>query len=282
MDSNWQRSNKALTNWTSRSGLSKFKMTNKNIAIIGVGHMGQAIATGLMRGKIIDRNNLILSNGEKNIVAAKTSEIIIIAVKPKIVESVAKEIKPYLRKRSIIISAAACVNIDILEKYFGDKTKIVRIMPNLPVAIGKGVVGWLGNKNITGSDERLVISILSSLGYLMKCKDENMLDKLTVISGCGPAYVAYFIENLQNISRKYGLSNDESKKITQEIFSGTLTYLSTAKVESGEFIKSIATKGGITETIIDDLKKNNFQKIIAGSIKKGYVKMIKIQKQLNN
>lgn len=261
--------------------MSKIKMINKKIAIIGMGHMGQAIASGLILGKIIRRDNLIFSNGAKNIEVTRKAEIIIIAVKPKIVKVVAEEIKCYLRQRSIIISAAACVRIDILEKYFGDKAKIVRIMPNLPVAIGRGVVGWMGNKNITKIDDKLIIKLLNNLGYLFRCKDEESLDKLTVISGCGPAYVAYFIENLQNISRKYGLSNDEAKKVTQEIFAGTLTYLSTAEIESGEFIKSVATRGGITEAIINDLEKNNFQRILTGSIKKGYVKMKKIQKEVS-
>lgn len=255
-------------------------MINKHIAIIGIGHMGNAIVSGLLHGKIICRDNLMLSNCEKNIAVTKWADIIIIAVKPKIVKGVAEEIKGYIRRKSIIVSAAACVNIDLLEKYFGDRTKIIRIMSNLPVAVGRGVVGWMGNKNITASDERLVISLLKHLGYLIKCESESKLDNLTIVSGCGPAFVAYYMNNLQKIARKYGFSVRQAEKIINEMFGGAFTYLSTAKVTSGDFIKSVATKGGITEVIINDLEKNNCQKFIAGSIKKGYVKMKKIQKEL--
>ncbi len=244
--------------------------------------MGKALAKGFLHGNVITRKNLMLSNGDKNIAAAKWADVVIIAVKPKIVKIVVDEIKNYLKKESIVISCAACVSINLLEKYFGQKVKIVRIMPNLPVADDKGVIGWISNKFITDYNKKLFKKIFEPLGLLISCKNDESLDKLSMISGCGPGYVGYFINNLEKQALKYGFSKDESRKIVEATFSGTLSYLARNKISSADLVSSVATKGGITEEVIRNLERGNFYPLLLKSIKKGYDKIERIRKDLES
>ncbi len=255
-------------------------MITKKIAIIGLGHMGKTLIAGFSRGKIIKKKNLILSNGPDNIEAAKRAEIIIISVKPKIVKVVAEEIINYLTNKSIIISAAACINIDILEKYFGKEKKIVRIMPNLPVEFGMGVVGWVGNKNISFQDEQLLLQLLETLGLVIKCSNEKFLDKLSVLSGSGPGYIGFILHSLELNFNEAGFKKSETTKIIQQLILGIVKQLSLTGMNSMDLVKKVSTKGGITEEIIQNMESNNLHKLLFNSFQKGYDKIEKIKKEL--
>lgn len=272
-------------------------MTDKNIAFIGAGHIGQALADGLVTAKAISAKNLILANPRldclyrfidksiqvttDNVEAVKGADVIFITVRPKVVKIVVEQINNYVKKDSIIISVAAGVTFDLLHKYFSAKDiKMVRIMPNIPVAYGLGVVGWVG-ENLTANDKILIKSLLKPLGLVIECKDEKTLDKLSMISGCGIGYVAYFMNNLEKITKSYGFSEDETRRIVNQVFSGTNRHLEVIHESPEELIKAVATKGGITEEVIDSLDTGEFQHLLSESIKKGYDKMGKLTEELN-
>lgn len=266
-------------------------MIKQKIAIIGVGHIGQALLYGLLNGKAVKPQNLTLANPHleklrdikskfklkvttSNIKAAKTADIIIIAVKSKVVKLVVEEIRDNIKPNALIISVAACLTLDLLADYFKNKTlPIVRIMPNIPIAYGKGVVGWIGNKNINLKDKRLINSLLASFGYVVEHRSEEKLDKLTLIAGCGPGYVGYFMDSLLRIAQKYGFSKREAENIVEATLSGTLYHLEKTSMTPHQLIESVSTKEGLTETIIKNLDENNFDLILSDSIKTGYAKM---------
>lgn len=273
-------------------------MKNKKIAIIGVGHMGVSIFRGLRKYGNLPSDQFILANPnlEKlsslkkefgvrltrdNTEAARESDIIFIAVRPKIMEKVMKEIKDFVNSDKMIISVVACVPIRLLEKYLGvKKFRIIRIMPNIPVAYGLGVVGWIGNNQIDDSDKKLIKKLLKLLGVVIDCQDEKQLDKLSMISGCGPGYVGYFINNLEKVAQKYGFSYEESRKIVEATFSGTLYHLKKTQTSSEYLVSSVATKGGITEEVINSLKKGHFFELFMESINKGFTKVGKVSRIL--
>lgn len=259
---------------------------NKKIAIIGMGHIGRAIAQSL-------GHNLLSSNGQRNVEVTKASDIIIIAVKPKVVGKVAEEIRDYIQKEQLIISTAACVTLELLEKYFNKKgsdlkrakgltPKIIRIMPNIPVAYGLGVVGWIGNNKIDGNDKKLIKKLLKPLGIIIDCKDEEQLDKLSMISGCGPGYAGYIMKCLQKKAEQYGFSENEAHKIVLSTFSGTLHNLETRNISFENLVRSIATKGGITEEVLSNMENKEIPKIISNSIDLGYDKIKRIESMLED
>lgn len=273
-------------------------MINKKITIIGTGHMGQALAKGFIIRKSVLRRNLVLASpyAEKlnflkkklkvkvfsdNRKAVKYADIIIIAVKPRVVKDVITEIRGSLNKQTILVSTAACMPIKLLDRYLIDERKIFRIMPNILISIGKGVIGWKGNKNIDKEDKEVMIKLFSPLGLLLYCKQESALDKLTLISGCGPALVGYFINQMEKVAEDLGFDQKIAKDIVMQNFEGTIKYLKTYKLNTDSLILKVATKGGITDEILNTLNKYRFIDGLFRSMKKGYDKIKTIRQEMN-
>lgn len=273
-------------------------MIRQNVAIIGVGHIGKALVYGLLNGKAVKPQNLILANPHverlrdiksefkvkvttDNIQAAKMADVIVIAVKTKVVKVVAEEIKNDIKPNAIIISVAACLTLDLLADYFKNKTlPIIRIMPNIPIAYGKGVIGWMGNKNVSRKEKGLVSSLLASLGYIVEYGAEEKLDKLSIISACGPGYISYFMHSLIKITKNYGFSERETKSIVKATFGGTLYHLEETAISPRQFLQLVSTKGGITEEVIKNLNEKGFYSILSSSIENGYDKIREIAREL--
>lgn len=213
--------------------------------------------------------------------AVKKSDIIFIVVKPKVVGNVMREIKDIICRDQIIISVAACIPLRLLEKYLGtNKFKIIRIMPNVPVSDGRGIIGWLPNLSVKLNDRKIIQKLLSFLGILVECKDDDQLDKLSMISGCGPGYAGYFMKCLQSKAMQYGFSEIDAYKMVLSTFSGTLNNLEKSKTTFEDLIQSIATKGGITEEVLKNLNRNRFPQVFDKSIDRGYDKIKNIEKVL--
>ncbi len=172
--------------------MAKDILGNKRIAVIGAGHIGQAIIKGLINSGKIKRSNIFISNKLNNVAVTKKADYIFIAVKPFVVKEVLKEIKSYT-KNKIILSIAAAVSLETLLSYSNADQKIIRLMPNIPVSENKGVIGFFANKNISHSEKNNVIRLVSLLGKVFIVKKGEDLDVITLVSGCGPAISAYFI-----------------------------------------------------------------------------------------
>ena len=240
---------------------------NKKIAIIGVGHIGKAIVSGLLKGGI-KKSNLFLSNeNNNNGRAVKKTEIIFICVKPGAVKEVINGIKPYLTSKKIIISVAACVSLKLLQKYTeSEKQKIVRIMPNIPVAYGKGVVGYMKNRIVNEIENTDLKKIISKLGLVVDCQNDGVLDKLSLISGCGTGYAAYFMSNLEKVAENFGFGEEERKQIILATFEGAVRNMMETKISFAGLVEEVATKGGITEEVINQMEKKRFFGILKSSI----------------
>lgn len=273
-------------------------MIDEKIAFIGVGHIAQALIQGILHAKVIAGDKLFLANPHlgklkgfqrdykvklttDNIAAAKWADILIICVRPKIVKAVIKEIKDYFKKDSLMIVVAACVTFTLLEKYFqNNKVKVIRLMPNIPVAYGMGVIGWVGNKKSGGRERKLVETLFNPLGVVVACKNEKELDRIDIISGCGPGIVAYFIHTFEKAARQYGFSEDATAKMIYHVFAGTLHHMKHTRITAADLISAVATKGGITEEVVRSLDERKFYQIFEKSINNGYAKIGKITDEL--
>lgn len=270
---------------------------NKKIAIIGVGHLGRALARSFLN-PMGGRNKLILATPHvthltdlqkkysveitsDNKLAAIKADIVILAVRPRVIKIVVEEIREHITKETIIISTAACVPLQLLDKYFqSEKVKVVRIMPNIPVAYSMGVIGWLANNNLSENEKKIITILLSPLGLLIDCNNDEELDKLGMISGCGPGYIAYFMNNLEKVAISYGFSAKQAKAIVEQTFAGTLKHLKETQLSTKDLVSAVATKGGITEEVIGNFNKNNFSVLLKESIDHGYKKVRKISREL--
>ena len=259
--------------------MEKDILGNKKIAVVGAGHMGRAIIKGLVNCKKITRSNIFVSNKSNNILLVQKADYILIAVKPFSVKGVLQEIKSFTGNK-IILSVAAGVGIKMIEKILGKNQKIIRLMPNIPVSENKGVIGFFTNKNISSSEKNQIKNLISILGKVFVVNKEKDIDFLTLITGCGPAISSYFINLISDYAIKQGFLKNQSINLSLNMFKGTINYLENNNLKLPELIKSVTTKGGVTEVILSSLNKNEVKKLFGKSMDDGYHKIQQIKEKI--
>lgn len=270
------------------------KFASKKLAIIGGGHIGLALTEGFINSGKVASSQLIVTNpslskikhleklgieiSTDNKLAAGKADWIFLAVKPLIINQVLTEISDLVREK-LIISLAAVVTIDKLRKRVKN-TKVIRIMPNMSISCNQGVIG-LYAKELIGQDKKYIRELLACLGLVVEVKKEKDLDALTLLSGCGPAIVAQFIEILANYGIKIGLSSEISHKLALRTFEGTVALLEKSALSPNQLIQSVATKGGITEMILNKLQQSDFRNRFTQVMEIGYDKIKELDQKLN-
>ncbi|MBI2224531.1 MAG: NAD(P)-binding domain-containing protein, partial [Betaproteobacteria bacterium] len=187
-------------------------MLTDKIGVIGAGKIGSAVVRGVIRAGLVRKDQVIASdvsgtlresiakelgikvtpdNGE----VCDFADIVILAVKPQIVDPVAKEIAKKLDKTKLLVSVAAGVPLSRIEEILAREARVVRVMPNIPCVVGAGASCYAGGAHATARDLERVGEILSSFGIALPV-EEKYLDAVTGLSGSGPAYVFLVIESL--------------------------------------------------------------------------------------
>ena len=263
---------------------------DKKIAIIGGGHIGQALVEGFIKSGKVSGSQIIVANPSltklahlgkhgvaltsDNKVAVAKADLVFLAVKPLTTGLVLKEINSVL-KGKIVISLAAVVSIKNLRKY-ARNAEIVRIMPNMAIACNQGVIGLFGSEK----NKNQIKQLLSVLGSVIEMEKEEDLDSLTLLSGCGPAIVSQFIEMLANYGIKIGLSAGISQTLALQAFKGTTAILENSKLLPSQLIQSVSTKGGISEAILTTMLEQDLEGNFSQAMNAGYIKLQKLKESL--
>lgn len=243
-----------------------------NIGIFGYGNMGRAIASQLKNSSLISSkvNLAVYSLGINRIYKTRiahsleelldTCRIVFLCIKPQDFYLL-KPVYAKAGKKPVVISIMAGVNIANIKKIITG-TRIVRIMPNLPLQIGRGVIGWyLKKAEFKPKELKLLDKIFSSFGMSVYLKKEKKVDAITAISGSGPAYVFLFMDALIKAAIKLGFNQDEAIKIVRQTIDGSISF--TSHFDSADLkklIQTVKSPGGTTEAALKTLNINNFYK----------------------
>ena len=206
-----------------------------------------------------------------NSAIASECSFIFLAVKPNVVPLVANEIKAEVSPSAVIVSMAAGVSTASLCSYFGDDKKIIRIMPNTPVALGKGVVLYCTNGNVTNGDEASFIEIMNAVGTLDKL-NESLIDAASAVSGCGPAFVYMFIEALADGGVACGLPRDKAMLYACETLKGAAEMVLATKKHPGQLKDEVCSPGGSTIEGVHALEDGAFRSTAAEAVIAAYEK----------
>lgn len=264
-------------------------MTNKlakpiKISFIGGGNMAKALISGLFGGHksdihVVDINTALLSQLEAQFNVSTSSEIddqitqsdvVLLSVKPQHMREITEKLAPYLSKRSnqpLIISIAAGIRALDLSRWLGDYAAIVRTMPNTPALINMGITGMYATPEVSADQRVIADSIMCAVGKTVWLDDEALLDPLTAISGCGPAYVFYFIESMQKAAEEMGLSPEQG----HELALGTFLGASQLAKQSNELLsvlrERVTSKGGATNAAINSMEQSGVGDAIVTAVK---------------
>ena len=190
------------------------------------------------------------------------AEIVMLGVKPQFYADILKN-TPVINSNTVL-SIMAGVKIKTLRGYLGEDIGIVRIMPNTPCTIGKGVMA-LTFDNCSKDTQSFVLSILNSCGKTLII-DESKFDAVTSISGSGPAYVYAFADAMVQAGIRGGLSPEESKLLTLATIEGSALYADVAEYELPILVDRVCSKGGTTIEAVTIFKEKGLSEIIGEGI----------------
>ena len=248
------------------------------ILLVGCGKMGEALASGwLEQGRDPDTIMVVEPNQNftrdlisKGVKFYKTADalpfdnppkVVIFAVKPQVMDEVVPVYTRFVGT-SVFISIAAGKTIGYFEKILGVDAAIVRVMPNTPAAVHRGISGAIGNTNVS-TDQRnhcsLLIEAVSELHWL---DDESHIDIVTAISGSGPAYVFYFMQSMLEAALKMGFSPNDSKVLVSQTFEGAVKLFNESDLTPEKWMDRVASKGGTTRAALDSMEDNNVKELI--------------------
>jgi pyrroline-5-carboxylate reductase len=244
------------------------------IGIIGLGNMGEAIVKALI-GHGLKKETLFFSETKKERAiyiekeyglkcAKKLSELvqktdyIVLAIKPQDAGEVIHAIAPFLNDKKVIISIMAGITISNMLSFFGKPVKIMRIMPNICVKVGEGMMGITLNRAIGKEESTRVQEILSPLGQFVEVSEE-LMDAVTALGGSGPAFFLLFLEAMIDAGVKTGLPRDKAKAISLQVIKGTLKMLEEEKIHPTVMRDMITSPGGTTIAGIAVLEERAFK-----------------------
>ena len=255
------------------------------IGFVGAGNMAEALMKGIISAGMALADDITASDvmperrdfiaktigvgvtGD-NIEVVRSSDIIVLAVKPNHVGPVLEELKPYLSSDHLLISIAAGVKIDVMERHLNWGVRVVRVMPNQPCLVGASASAFALGRSARKEDKETVQRVLESVGVAFAL-DEKLLDAVTGLSGSGPAYVYMFIEALADGGVLAGLPRDVATILAaQTVFGSAKTVLETRK-HPGELKDMVASPGGTTIEGIRTLEESGFRGAVMDAIEAG-------------
>jgi len=251
------------------------------IAIIGAGNMGSAIALGLVNGDIIKPHDIIISNpsteklnalkaryADFNITsdnkeATKNSEVVILAVKPWIVEKVLNEIN--LKKQQMLVSIAAGVTFGQLGKYSGVDSTMYRVIPNTAIS-QRSSMTLIAAHNSTSEQDILITNLFKQFGVTMIIPEDKMA-AATSLSSCGIAYVLKYIQAGMQAGIEMGLTPDDAARMVAQSAKGAAELILNNHTHPSVEIDKVTTPGGLTIKGINELEHDGFSSAIIKAMK---------------
>jgi pyrroline-5-carboxylate reductase len=179
--------------------------------------------------------------------ALARSDVLVIAVKPQDAKSALASVSVH---RHLVISIAAGVTLDSLSRWLGGHRNLVRCMPNTPALIGAGIAGLYALPEVSAEDRKKAETILQAAGEAVWVPEERLLDAVTAVSGSGPAYVFWFIEQLAAAAVKLGLQEEAAKKLALHTVLGAAKLAAASNESPVTLRKNVTSKGGTTEAAL--------------------------------
>ncbi len=272
-------------------------MKEKTIAFIGAGNMAGALIRGLLQDghpaeRIIavdpDRQKLDVFSSESgincttdNAAAVSAADIVVLAVKPQIVASVAQDLASAVQKQQpLVISVAAGIRIEHLEHWLGPDCAIVRTMPNTPAMLQAGATGLFASDRVSEEQRSLAESLMRAVGITIWVEHEGLIDAVTALSGSGPAYFFLFMEQMIRSARKLGLGDEEATLLTLQTALGAARMALESDDSPATLRAKVTSPGGTTEQAIRGFEQEGLERIVKQAMTAARDRSIELSSQL--
>lgn len=271
-------------------------MHNTKITFIGGGNMATSLISGLCAShyppqyiRVSDPSADKLTGFSElygiqafvsNTTAAADADIIILAVKPGLISTVCAELKPIIEKnRPLIISVAAGINLAQLAQLLGEKTAIVRVMPNISAQVLHGASGLCANQHVSPLQHQQAEQILKAVGIVAWFTDEQALHAITALSGSGVAYYFLFMEAMADAAAELGLSKEIAEQFSAQTALGAAQLVAASGLRFSELRTKVATPNGTTAAAIDVMQQGDIHGLMRKAMQAAYQRSKELTKE---
>jgi pyrroline-5-carboxylate reductase len=208
-----------------------------------------------------DYGVVVVEDGREAVLGA---DVVLLAVKPQVIDAVTTALAPSLTG-ALIVSIAGGISCARLESMLPGGTAVVRVMPNTPALVGEGMSIVSGGAEAADDQVALVAELFGCLGQVLVL-DEHLQDACTAISGCGPAYMALVIDALARAGVREGLSRDVAQTLALATMRGTVRLIEETGQHPGQIIDAVSSPGGSTIVAVGELEARGVRAAFASAV----------------
>jgi len=249
-------------------------MKNSVISFIGGGNMARSLIGGLISNGVNPTQIRVadvvptppatahypIQVFTDNVKAIQDAQVVVLAVKPQQMQSVALELRPHLIDPApLFISIAAGIRLNDLNRWLGETVPLVRVMPNTPALVRSGASALFANSQASELQKELAENILRSVGLTLWLKDEDLMDLVTALSGSGPAYFFLIMELLEKAAIDLGLPQEQASLLTIQTAFGAAKMALESNEDVSILRNRVTSKGGTTEQAIKTLHEGGIE-----------------------
>lgn len=254
-------------------------MESRKICFIGAGNMSRAIISGLVNGGYA-ADAITASNPstgkldalkqdfgicitQNNHQAATEAEVVVLAVKPQLMEQVCAELIDIDFSNKLVITIAAGIPAARYADYLKQPLTLIRTMPNTPTQIGAGMTGLLNNSELSATDKAYAEQLMSTGGQVLWVEQESDLNLVIALAGSSPAYFFLFIESMINAGEKLGMDKQQARALAQQAALGAAQMvIQNPDTEVSTLRENVTSKGGTTAQALNTLENGDIRNLV--------------------
>jgi pyrroline-5-carboxylate reductase len=255
----------------------------KKIGFVGAGNMAGALIRGLLRTGQYDAADMCASDPvdaqlrrlkraykievtRDNRALVRQSQTVILAVKPQVMAGLLDEIRAEATPRKLFLSIAAGFPLRRLEAGLGGQARVVRVMPNTPALVGRGISVAVAGVKATPADLKQALKLFNAVGTAVSITGEDLLDAVTALSGSGPAFVYLFAESLIEGGVRGGLPQNLAAQLAYATLGGAAAMLAESGLSSRELRDMVTSPGGTTLAGLGILESHHFREALIAAV----------------
>lgn len=254
---------------------------DKKIAFLGGGNMAEALIKGMLSADVAKSRQMFVTDAsparleylkkfnivfaKSNIEAVREAEIVLLCVKPQVMDGVLAEIADAAGPSKLVISIAAGITITRLETALTSGPRVIRVMPNTPALVLAGAAGLAKGTRATDGDMALALEIFSAVGKAVVV-EEKLMDAVTGLSGSGPAYVFTLIEALSDAGVKVGIPRPLALELAVQTVYGSAKMVLETKEHPAKLRDMVTSPGGTTIAGMHELEKGKFRAVLMNAV----------------
>jgi pyrroline-5-carboxylate reductase len=261
-------------------------LADVHIAFVGAGVMAESMIAGLLKKALIPPGHVIASHPredrrrrlverfgiltmESNIEAAQAANLVVLTIKPQVLQSVMRQLSGSLSPEQVVVSVIAGAPIDVLLRGLGHQA-IARVMPNTPAQVGQGMSVWSTTPGVTDTQQTRVQAVLSALGEELWVEDEKYVDMATALSGTGPTYVFLMMEALIDAGVHMGFPRRIAEQIVLQTVSGSVAFARDSGKHMAELRNMVTSPGGTSAEAIYQMEKGGLRTVLSRAVYAAY------------